>query len=226
MIIGGVATEVAEASQAGQVSIQIRQDPEFVIAATKPALPATVSATAVSGSQATVSWTAPASTGGAPITGYTVTATPGGATCSTTTELSCVVTGLSSGMTYSYSVVANNAIGTSGVHSTTVTYVPPPAPPAPVNIIPDSPVSPGENISVSTGSVTTAQAESPAAEEAVDNSASAQTAPANKSAAKEAPATSKDEPASGGALMWILLAIIMLIIALGAAIIWLRRARA
>ena len=144
MIINGVATEAAEATQAGQVTIEITQDPEFVIAATKPSLPTSVTATAVSGSQATVSWSAPASTGGAPITGYTVTASPGGATCTTTTALTCDVTGLTSAVSYSYSVVADNAIGSSGVRSTTVTYVPPaPTPAAPANTVPATEVSSG-----------------------------------------------------------------------------------
>jgi hypothetical protein len=144
MIINGVATEAAEATRAGQVTIQITQDPEFVIAATKPSLPSSVTATAVSGSQATVSWSAPASTGGAPITGYTVTASPGGATCSTTTALTCDVTGLSTAVSYSYSVVADNAIGTSGVRSTTVTYVPPVVPSTPINVSPSNPITPSE----------------------------------------------------------------------------------
>jgi hypothetical protein len=97
-----------------------------------------VTATAISGSQATVSWTAPATNGGAPVTSYTVTASPGGATCTTTT-LSCDITGLSSGVTYSYSVAAMNAIGTSTVRSTTVTYVPPaPTPTPPANTVSSS----------------------------------------------------------------------------------------
>mgnify|MGYP000196812236 CR=1 FL=1 len=127
MIIGGVATEVATATLAGEVTITFTQDPEFVIAATKPSIPASVTATAVTSSQATVNWSAPASTGGAPITGYTVTAMPGGATCSTTVALTCVVNGLSEATTYSYSVVASNAVGSSQAVATTVNYVPAPA---------------------------------------------------------------------------------------------------
>jgi hypothetical protein len=125
MILGGVATQVAEATQAGTVTIEITEDPEFVIAATPPSLPASLSATQVAQNTATVSWTAPTSNGGSPITGYTATASPGGSTC-TTAELSCEITGLNSGVTYSYSVLATNAIGSSPVRQATITYVPAP----------------------------------------------------------------------------------------------------
>src|SRR5947209_12342792 len=47
-----------------------------------PGAPTNVVATAGNG-QASVGWSPPASTGGSPITGYTVTASPGGATAST-----------------------------------------------------------------------------------------------------------------------------------------------
>jgi hypothetical protein len=57
-------------------------------------------------------WAAPAANG-SPITGYTVTAAPGGATCTTTGALSCTVTGLTNGTAYTFTVVATNAIGTS-----------------------------------------------------------------------------------------------------------------
>jgi hypothetical protein len=62
---------------------------------------------------AQVSWTPPASDGGAPITRYVVTASPGGARCTTTGSTHCVVTGLHVGVDYTFSVVAYNRAGRS-----------------------------------------------------------------------------------------------------------------
>jgi uncharacterized repeat protein (TIGR02543 family) len=207
MIVGGVATEVAVATQAGQVTIEITQDPEFVIAATQPSAPASVTGTPVSQSQATVSWTAPATTGGAPITGYTVTASPGGATCTTTT-LSCIISGLSDGVTYSYSVAAENAVGTSSVRSTTVTYVPPaPTPTPPANTIPSSgggSVTPVLTLAqTEDSSVTTAEEEAALSPEAAQNKAvdSPSEPEAQNSAAQESPALAIGLGIGGGLLI-------------------------
>jgi len=83
-----------------------------------PTAPQTVAAVATKKS-ATVSWTAPLSVNGSPITAYTVTLTPGGATCSTL-ELSCVFTGLLAGTTYTASVTATNAAGVGVIATATV----------------------------------------------------------------------------------------------------------
>jgi hypothetical protein len=61
---------------------------------------------------ARVSWQAPASDGGSPITVYTATASPGGKTCSSTKALWCTITGLTNGTAYTFTVKATNAIGT------------------------------------------------------------------------------------------------------------------
>ncbi|MDR3360184.1 MAG: fibronectin type III domain-containing protein, partial [Bifidobacteriaceae bacterium] len=83
------------------------------VAAAPPEPPTSVTATPGSRS-ATVTWSAPASDNGSPITGYQVTATPGGATCSATAEeLSCLVKGLENDVAHTFTVVATNAGGDS-----------------------------------------------------------------------------------------------------------------
>ena len=72
--------------------------------------PTGVTATA-GNAQAEVSWNAPAANSGPALTGYLVTAGPGGATCSTAGTLTCTVTGLTNGMAYTFTVRAINASG-------------------------------------------------------------------------------------------------------------------
>jgi hypothetical protein len=79
---------------------------------TVPGSPTGVSGVAGNG-EVTVSWTAPADDGGSAITGYAVTASPGGQTCTTTGATSCVVSGLTNGTPYTFTVVATNAVGDS-----------------------------------------------------------------------------------------------------------------
>jgi hypothetical protein len=59
----------------------------------------------------TVSWTAPFN-GGSAITGYTVTGTPSGS-CTTTSAVTCTITGLTVGTVYTFTVKATNAVGQS-----------------------------------------------------------------------------------------------------------------
>lgn len=79
------------------------------VAAVAPGAPSNVNVTMVRG-QAVVAWT-PGNTGGAAVT-FTVTASPGGATC-VTTGSSCVIPNLTSGVNYTFSVDAANGSGSS-----------------------------------------------------------------------------------------------------------------
>jgi hypothetical protein len=75
-----------------------------------PGAPTAVTALA-GNTQALVSWTAPASSGTTPITGYTVTASHGGSSCTTTGATSCLVGSLTNGSSYTFTVTASNTIG-------------------------------------------------------------------------------------------------------------------
>jgi hypothetical protein len=90
-----------------------------------PGPPTGVKATA-GGGQATVSFTAPVSNGGSPITGYTVTSSDGQTASDTSSPIT--ITGLESGMTYTFTVAATNSVGTGPASAAssaiTLAYVP------------------------------------------------------------------------------------------------------
>ena len=88
------------------------------------------------GTTATVTWL-PANSS-TPITGYTVTSSPGGLTCSVSAvdgvvPTTCIVTGLTAGQTYTFSVVATNSVGGSSP-ATAPTVTPVDTPSAPTNV--------------------------------------------------------------------------------------------
>ena len=87
-----------------------------------PQAPTIGSATNLSGvangssPQIAVTWTDPANNGGSAITGYTVTSSPAGGTCTVAgaTATTCTVTsGLTAGTSYTFTVKATNAAGSS-----------------------------------------------------------------------------------------------------------------
>jgi hypothetical protein len=91
---------------AGRTSIIISGEPTNVVATN------VIGTNYGSAPSASVAFSAPASNGGSPITSYTVTSFPGGITA-TGSASPVVVTGLTSGTSYTYTVTATNALGTS-----------------------------------------------------------------------------------------------------------------
>lgn len=93
------------------------------------------------GTSMVVSWSPPASSGGSPISAYTVTSSPAvaapGGTCQTTGATTCKVSGLTTGVAYSFIVVATNAAGQSdpSVPSGAVSPALPPGTPSNVTAV-------------------------------------------------------------------------------------------
>ena len=83
--------------------------------------------------QITISWDIPEPEGNFditeyfPITSYTVTASPGGNTC-TTVELTCVISGLDNGAPYTFVVIATNSEGDSEDSDPSIEIAPEPDP--------------------------------------------------------------------------------------------------
>ena len=75
-----------------------------------PDAPVLVAVTTASAGSLAVAWDDPAFDGGIPVTGYTATVSPGGATC-TSSGSGCVLTGLTPGTSYTVTVTAENTMG-------------------------------------------------------------------------------------------------------------------
>ena len=113
----GAVTVVATATD-GQSS---SRPAAFTFSPALPGTPTSVSATAGVES-ATISWTPPILNGGLSLN-YTVSANPGSSVCNTTAT-SCVISVLTAGTSYSFTVIAKNASGDSSASTVSNSVIP------------------------------------------------------------------------------------------------------
>ena len=106
----GTATITAHQTGNGSFLAASDVSRSFTVNAIVPSAPTIGTATA-GDTQATVTFTAPTSNGGSAITGYTVTANPGGAT-GTGAGSPITIPGLTNGVAYTFTVTATNTAGT------------------------------------------------------------------------------------------------------------------
>ena len=118
----------------------VRQVMTYALPVSPPSAPRSVSVVA-SNAQATVSWVAPSSNGGAAITSYLVTSTPGVHSCTFTIPAggaaspSCTVLGLTNGRSYTFAVSATNSAGTSEQSAPSASAIPVTTPSAPMSVV-------------------------------------------------------------------------------------------
>jgi hypothetical protein len=120
-LVGNISTLLGIATVDGSVTVKITEDPEVYIAISKPDAPTGVSATSGGNASSMVSWTAP-SDGGSAITLFTAISNAGQSCTSATT--SCLVTGLTNGTAYTFTVTATNTIGVSDASATSAAAAP------------------------------------------------------------------------------------------------------
>ena len=106
---------------------------------TEPGAPTGVMATA-GDREVTVTWTSPGDHGSQPITGYTVTASPGGQTIASSGAVTvATLGGLANGTAYTFTVKATNAVGTGPASVASHAATPVATYPGPVMVAPGLP---------------------------------------------------------------------------------------
>jgi titin len=128
LLVGCGGTSVPRGPDGG-ASDPADAGPEFHV----PQPPTDVQATP-GNKQATVTWTAPSNTGGKPVLLYTVIASPGGKETEVTTT-TATVTGLTNGTSYTFTVLATNAIGASAFSEFSNAVTPSTRPEAPTDVV-------------------------------------------------------------------------------------------
>lgn len=119
-VIGTRIEDLGVATEDGEITVDIFEDPSIVVAATKPDQ-VVISSVSAADEQATISWSAP-SNGGSAITGYTVTSNLGDS-CSVVVT-TCNITGLTNGVSYTFTVTATNSVGTSNPSAVSTSVIP------------------------------------------------------------------------------------------------------
>jgi hypothetical protein len=122
-ILNGVPTPLGTATSDGSITLYLTEDPLLVVAPTTPDAPTGVRASSGLAQSSVVSWTAPSNDGGEPISGYEVTASPGGGSCTADGAMatSCTLSNLQNGTSYTFTVHAINRVGPSNPSSAIVT---------------------------------------------------------------------------------------------------------
>lgn len=124
--------DAGEGADAGH-EVDAGHDTDAGPTAKVPGAPTAILGTA-GNAQVSLTWTAPTDNGGAAITSYTVTASPGGATKTATAATALEFVGLTNGTAYTFTVHATNSVGAGAESVASAAITPKTVPSAPASI--------------------------------------------------------------------------------------------